>query len=89
MRMRLLLNMVKQNYLRHDSKDYIETETQAFKLLFYVAVTLGIIWNLLYYGFVVHALPDFDVDDERVYDKLNEIDCFEKFVQELEDIVKE
>lgn len=29
------------------------------------------------------------VDDERVYDKLNEIDCFEKFVQELEDIVKE
>ena len=39
MRMRLLLNMVKQNYLRHDSKDYIETETQAFKLLFYVLLT--------------------------------------------------
>jgi uncharacterized protein YutE (UPF0331/DUF86 family) len=29
------------------------------------------------------------VDDERVYDKLNEIDCFERFIQELEDIVKE
>ncbi|MDI6728781.1 MAG: DUF86 domain-containing protein [Thermodesulfovibrionales bacterium] len=29
------------------------------------------------------------VDDDRVYDKLNEIDCFERFIQELKDIVKE
>ncbi len=29
------------------------------------------------------------VDDDRVYDKLNEIDCFERFIQELEAVVKE
>jgi len=28
------------------------------------------------------------VDNERVYDKLNEIDCFERFIQELEGVVK-
>lgn len=28
------------------------------------------------------------VDDDRVYDKLNEIDCFERFIQELEAVVK-
>ena len=28
------------------------------------------------------------VDDERVYDKLNEIDCFERFIHEIEEVVK-
>jgi hypothetical protein len=28
------------------------------------------------------------VDDEQVYDKLNEIDYFERFIQEIEGIVK-
>lgn len=27
------------------------------------------------------------VDDEQVYDKLNEIDCFERFIQELGAVV--
>lgn len=27
------------------------------------------------------------VDDARVYDKLNEIDCFERFIQEIENVV--
>ncbi len=29
------------------------------------------------------------VDDNRVYDKLKEIDCFERFIQELEMFLKE
>jgi uncharacterized protein YutE (UPF0331/DUF86 family) len=29
------------------------------------------------------------VDDERVYDKLSELDCFDRFIKDLEDLIRE
>lgn len=41
-------------------KDYFETVTQGVKLLFYAAITGGVVWHLMYYWIIVGAFPRLD-----------------------------
>lgn len=37
-----------------------DTLLKYFKLFYFLAITIGIIWNLLYFGFIIKILPSFD-----------------------------
>lgn len=48
-------------------ENLLEKWLQIFKLAYFGAITLGVIWSLLYFGFVANALPDFDASTLLAY----------------------
>lgn len=49
------------------TKDNVDMALGMIKIVFYFATIGGVTWNLWYYGFVVHALPDFDAANLTAY----------------------
>ncbi|MBI3584352.1 MAG: hypothetical protein HY096_10455 [Nitrospinae bacterium] len=60
----------KQPYIgsrKSSLNNQIEVGLKILKSLFYVSIIAGVIWNLIYFGFFVHVLPDFDIENLAVY----------------------